>query len=188
LLSERDSLAARRAADGLLPSAQVFSGIGWGDGPGGTAENTRGFVGVAFDFGWNRPQEKARAQIARIEWGRGQLASRNRQSRLRTDLDALRRELSGRDALLELAREREALTEAVLTAENEEYTYGRSDINDLIRALEAVQAARSERIRLEIERSMLVVEWRRVTDRLVGERTLEATPVPAEDDLPAVGR
>lgn len=35
---------------------------------------------------------------------------------------------------------------------------------------------------------MLVVEWRRVTDRLVGERTLEATPVPAEDDLPAVGR
>jgi hypothetical protein len=180
LLSERDSLAARRAADGLLPSAQVFSGIGWGDGPGGTAENTRGFVGVAFDFGWNRPQEKARAQIARIEWGRGQLASRNRQSR--------RRELSGRDALLELAREREALTEAVLTAENEEYTYGRSDINDLIRALEAVQAARSERIRLEIERSMLVVEWRRVTDRLVGERTLEATPVPAEDDLPAVGR
>lgn len=182
LFEERDSLATVQAADNLLPSAQVFTGIGWGDGPGSVAENTRGFVGVSFDLGWKRPHERAERQLARIEWGRSKLATQHRQGRLRTDLDALRRELRARDELLLLARERETLTDTIHRAENEEYRNGRSDINDLIRALEDFQNARFQRISREIERNMLIVEWRRVTDQLVTARDAESTPMPKLED------
>ncbi len=182
-LEERDSLAAILAADALLPSAQVFTGVGWGDGPGSLSENTRGFVGLSVDWGWNRPREKASVDLARLEWGRRKLATQNRQGALRTDLDALRARIRAQAALLDLTRQRLELTESILRAETEEYRYGRSDINDFIRALEDFQEARFQRINSEIERDLLIVEWRRVTDQLVVERDTGRTPRRGLEDL-----
>jgi chromosome condensin MukBEF ATPase and DNA-binding subunit MukB len=100
---------------------------------------------------------------------------------LRADLGELAERLSAQRRAVELARERLALSEAILEAENREYSFGRTDINDLIQALNTLQESRFAAISQAIRLDALRVEWLRLTDRLVTKKDLERTPIPQLD-------
>jgi outer membrane protein TolC len=181
LLEARDSVAWLRAADDLLPSARLYGGLGWNDAGSGAAENTRVFLGIDFGLALGRSKEKARAKVARIDLEQRKLGSGGLRTALRADLGELAERLAAQRRAVELARERRALSESILEAENREYSFGRTDINDLIQALNTLQESRFAAISQAIRLDALRVEWLRLTDRLVTKKDLERTPIPQLD-------
>jgi hypothetical protein len=173
LLNTKDSLEMDRTADNLLPYARIYAGIGLDDDTPDLKENTRAFVGLDFDIPFQRSKEKAALKVSRVDLEKRKLSTANIRTRLKTDFGILQERLEAQKAAIDLAEKRLALAQDILKAESKEYTYGRTDINDLIIALNTFQEARFTKISYEIGLDVLLVEWQRLTDRIVTKNDIK---------------
>jgi outer membrane protein TolC len=130
-------------------------------------------VGLDFDIPFQRSKEKAALKVSRVDLEKRKLSTANIRTRLKTDFGILQERLEAQKAAIDLAEKRLALAQDILKAESKEYTYGRTDINDLIIALNTFQEARFTKISYEIGLDVLLVEWQRLTDRIVTKNDIK---------------
>ncbi len=169
LLLEKSGIEARRARDELLPSTRLFAGLSLdGDKYDLEEEDKKAFAGISFEFPFAGTLERANYQVQEIEQRKAGLARENTLISLDTQLENLYCELERERKLIEIAEKKIELAREIVEAETVNYSYGKTDLNDLIDEINKLEENRFSRILHEVRLRRLNIEWLRLTDRLVG--------------------
>ncbi len=167
-LEERSSLQVERDADALLPSINLLAGYELsGEEYGVTGEEDFVYAGVEVDWPLPDRVDRARFETSKILERRTRLSTVNTYHRLYTQLRNLYLQMEREEKLIRIADERIALAESVLEDEAENYSFGKITLNDYIQAVNALDTNRFNKITHESLHKKLLVEWLRLTDRLV---------------------
>ena len=155
--------------DDLLPSAQILidSTISSPDGIFNN-QNTKSFyTGFTLSYPFGDSQKRAKIAISRLELKKTQLTITEKQSSLRSQLYELY------NSILEKKEQRELIKQKIVSADNiykeeeKNYNQGRSKINDLISAGNDLESYRFALLSTEVTLNKLVIEWLRITDKLI---------------------
>jgi outer membrane protein TolC len=173
LLEKGTSLEVKRSADDLLPSTNLLlgyrvSGEEWDV----RNEDNLFFAGISFDWPFPDQVERAEYEISKIQHRQTKLSNQNKYLQLYTDLRNLYLQFERETALLKIADDKIELAEAVLKDEAENYSLGRVSLNDYIDAVNRVDENKFNKISRVVQLKKLIVEWLRLTDKLVGEKVL----------------
>ena len=170
LLHERARGEIDLAAEDLLPSVEFRLGyVTAGDEDAWDDRRNDVFAGVAAAWPlWNRDARLGH-EAARAARERRALSNRDARQRLRADLKALHAAHAAATARAEVSAERVRLAERVRNEETRRYWQGRSDLNDVIQAANALAEVRYQVLADRLELGLLSTEWRRLTDQLVAK-------------------
>ncbi len=176
-LERKSELEVDREADDLLPSIGLALGINHeGESYRFSEGRTRFLAGIEAEWPFPRSQDRAAYEVAAIAREETRLRTGNRRYRLYTDLKNLHAEMERDRRLIGFAAERIELATQVLTDEAENYSFGRVSLNDFIQAVNRLDAARFDRVRLKARYAAMWIEWLRLTDQLVSGRDLGIVP------------
>ncbi len=168
LLTERSALEVDRDADKLLPSIDIFAGFAT-DGTGQTLREEDETAYAGFSFEWPLPgqAEKAEYETSRIELKKAALSEKNTHFDIFTRLRNLNESIEKERELIEISNKKIALAEEIVKDETENYSYGRTTLNDLIDEVNKLEDNKFNKIYHTIELRKLILDWLRLTDRLV---------------------
>ncbi|MCB0310493.1 MAG: TolC family protein, partial [Bdellovibrionales bacterium] len=168
LLLSRSKLQVERDADDLLPSIDLVAGYR-ATGENYALENGDNTLlfGIHFEWPFEDQVESAEYAISKIGLDKQRLSNTNTTYRLRADLHSLHSQILREKELLAIADEKIELAKSVLNAEAENYSFGKVTLNDYIDAVNEHDSSRFNRITRLARLESLVVEWLRLTDRLV---------------------
>jgi len=176
LLDDKSGLEADRYADELLPSIDLFAGY--------SLEGTRYdfksneqlfYAGLSLDWPFPGQVETGNYRISKITSRKRKLTSGNTRIQLRTDLKNLYIQIERERELVEIAKEKIKLAQAIVEDETENYSLGRSTLNDLIDEINKLEDNKFSKISRRIRMKKLTIEWLRMTDTLVSEKGAELT-------------
>ncbi|MDH5692081.1 MAG: TolC family protein, partial [Gammaproteobacteria bacterium] len=91
----------------------------------------------------------------------------NKYEELRTNLLNLHLQIEREQKLMDIAQEKIDLAQAILKDETENYSFGKVSLNDYIDAVNDVDENRFSFTEHSVKLNKLLVEWKRLTDRLV---------------------
>lgn len=172
LTEQKSELNVRLKADELLPSANLYAaydlagkGIFFKDGPGDQS------IRIGIDLEYPIASSKARAsyETEKIAQKRTALSNSNKKIELKTQLLSLFRQMETDKERIALADSRMEMAERIAESETKDYNLGKSDLNDLISALNQVDSVSQSRINTIVRRNQNMVELLRFTDRLITE-------------------
>jgi hypothetical protein len=168
LLEEKSSLAVTESADDLLPSTNLLLGYKV-DGTQWGLKNENNMVYAGFSLEWPFPGQADRAayETSRIDLQKTRLTNQNKYLELYTDLKNLHLQIGREKELIRLADEKIKLSEAVLTDETRNYSFGKISLNDYIDAVNKADLNKFNKIQHTVELKKVLLEWLRLTDRLV---------------------
>ncbi len=173
LLEEKAGTEVAQAADRLLPSINLTAGYDLTGANRFFTDPDHGlFAGMSLEWPLPDRQETARHEISRINNRRVSLSTGNAKLSLDTALKNLYRTIENQHRLIELAKEKIAISEAIVRDEKRNYSLGKTSLNDLIDEVNRLEEHRFNLINREIELQQLIVEWRRLTDTLVREKDI----------------
>ena len=176
LLEQQGTLEVKKAADDLLPSTNLIVGYELQGRDWGASDQNNGlFAGISFSTPIGRSVSKARYEITQIERKRTLLANQNKYEDLRTNLMNLYSQIQREQKLVRISEDKIKLAEAILKDEAENYSFGKVSLNDYIDAVNNADANRFSYTAHSVELNILLVEWQRLTDKLVDERTVLET-------------
>jgi len=177
LLEQTGTLEVKKAADDLLPSTNLLIGYQV-EGDDWTLRNNdnRIFAGISMNWPVGHSVDKARHRVAQIEHKKTVLSNENKYEELRTNLKNLYQQIQREQKLITTARKKITLAEAVLRDEAENYSFGKVTLNDYIDAVNIADETRFSYTAHTVQLNKLLVEWLRLTDRLVGEQVLDTGP------------
>ena len=161
-----DTAQLRRIKDDLLPSLKA--GVAYGGSQTGGADpagDVTAFLNLDIPLGHQK--ERARAGQAEVSLQRRQAANQDSLGRAMVSLRNLAAEIALEDRRIELTLEKISLSERILKDENENYSYGRATLNDLIRFVQGLEDDRFALVQRQAARTVLVLEALRLSDRLV---------------------
>lgn len=168
LLEDQSSLEVDKYADELLPSINLILGYAW-DGSGYGIENSErvAYTGVSID--WPLPGQVKRAdyETSKIDLRQTKLSSETIHARLHTDLKNLNNQMQKEKDLISVAKEKVILAENIVRDEKQNYSLGRSTLNDLIDEINKLESNKFNKITHDILLRKLTVEWLRLTDTLI---------------------
>jgi outer membrane protein TolC len=118
--------------------------------------------------------DRAEYETSKIDREKTRLANIGTRKQLYTDIKNLDLQIRTEQELLEIAREKIGLAKAILGDETENYSFGKVTLNDYIDAVNVVDNNRFNEILHESRHMKLLIEWLRITDRLV-TRTAETS-------------
>ena len=174
LLVQQGIIAADIAKDNLLPSAQLFAGYK-GYGTDYTMRDPRHqvYAGISssINFGWQH--EKAAMKTAALDLYKTKMSNKSSILTYEADLEELKRKIFREKKLIEINDLKMVLIERVLQAERKNYLLGRTSLNDLIMHKNNAAQIRYNAIYHRVLYRQLVVEWKRLTDVLVGRDVLQ---------------
>jgi len=173
LLEEKSSVELDREADDLLPSINFLFQIDV-DGKDFAIERKERTLFAGFSADWPFPDvvEQAEYETAKINLRRTELSTANTHERLYTQLKNLYREIRKEMKLIGITEEKITLARAVLEDEAENYRFGKSSLNDYIQAVNTLDNNRFNLVEHELAAQKLIIEFRRLSDRLVSEEDL----------------
>ena len=178
LLEQQGTLEVKKAADDLLPSTNLLLGYriegkDWG------IENQDDivFAGFSFDWPFNNSAGKAQRKIAEIDRQKTVLSNQNKYQELSTNLKNLSLQITREKDLITIADEKIRLAELILKDEAENYSFGKVTLNDYIDAVNRVDENRFNRITHIVQLNKLLVEWLRLTDKLVDNNLVQGYEV-----------
>lgn len=175
LLERRGVLLTSKLADELFPSISVQLGYHTRTNGYGISHGDEGvFAKVIVEKLWPDSQEKARVEVAKIDQEAARLDALNIRYRMYADLKNLYLEIEHQKELIAKAKEKEVLAGRVAEYESEDYSYGRSTLNDVIQSINAKVASAYDVVEKEVRLRILIVELLRLTDTLVEERAYRA--------------
>lgn len=173
LLEERSVFEVDRNANELLPSIDLVLGYEVdGQDLEITDENNLMYAGVKVEWPFGNQVDQAEYEVAQIERKRTQLNTTNTHYRLYTSIKNLSQQINREEQLLEIALEKIQLAQSVLDDETENYSFGKVTINDYIDAVNRLDNNRFDKVRHDVLKSKLTVEWLRLTDRLIDRRDI----------------
>ena len=179
-LMKKDSLQVQLDAHNLMPSAQLYLSLDVDDLPDDPLGNTTLSAGFQVNFPYERSREKARLQVSKINRLKREVTMQNIMKDLRVSLQNLQQNISVQKEMITLKKKQLDLAQSIYKAESKDYLYGRTEINDLIQALNTIQNVKFDLIRQQIQMDILKVEWLRLTDQLVTPKLKESTSIPRE--------
>ncbi|MEJ2143002.1 MAG: TolC family protein [Gammaproteobacteria bacterium] len=171
LLEQQGTLEVKKAADDLLPSTNLLLGYKMeGQDWGIRDDEDSYFAGIELNWPIGRTTDKARQQLARIEYKKTVLSNQNKYEELRTNLKNLFLQIEREQKLIKIADKKVRLAEAVLKDEAENYSFGKVTLNDYIDAVNRVDENRFSLTDHTVQLNKLLIEWLRLTDKLVSEQ------------------
>ena len=177
LLYQRDSLSIARAAEAILPALSLYGGLGIGEEEGDFRGNSRVMAGVNLSFPVKRSREKAELKIAEIDRDKTNLEAWDLRRNIAMRYVQLSRSIESQKKAVTLSDRRLKLAESILNAEQQDYLYGRTNLNDLIQALNTLQANRLLSVNARIELAQLRLEALELLDLLVTETDIDSLRV-----------
>lgn len=163
-----------RYADDLLPSLELGVSYRATDRDGADGEY-RVVSAVELALPVRRSRERARHETARAELRKAELSTADVLSRAGVDLRNLAVRIAAEEKRIRMTEERIAVSERILGEEKENYSLGRTSLNDLIRFVDDLEEQRFSRIARSVERTRYLVEWLRLSDRLVSAKSVLRT-------------
>jgi len=177
LLEQQGTLEVAKAADDLLPSTNLLLGYQVDGQDWGIRNPDRSyFAGISLKWPLGRSVDKANYEIAQIAQKKTALSNRNKYDELQTNLKNLYQQIMREQELIAVSEKKIKLAEAILRDETENYSFGKVTLNDYIDAVNNVDENRFRHTEHTVARNKLMVEWLRLTDRLVDEQALEGKP------------
>ena len=169
LLEDKSSLEVDKYADELLPSINLLLGYTLeGSSHKIESENTA-YAGLSLEFPLPGELERAEYETSKIELRKTRLSSETTHARLYTDLKNLNNQMQRERELISVAQEKIKLAEAIVEDEKENYSLGRSTLNDLIDEVNKLEDNKFSKITHNIQLRKLIVEWLRLSDALIRE-------------------
>ena len=173
LLEDKSTLEVKKSADDLLPSTNLLLGYKVeGEDWGVNNEENIFFAGIDVSWPIGRKVNKAQHQITKIEQKKTALSNQNKYEELRTNLTNLFQQIQREQQLITVSQQKISLAEAILKDEAENYSYGKVTLNDYIDAVNLVDESKFNHTRHGVQLNKLLVEWLRMTDRLVDKKLL----------------
>jgi len=191
MLEDKSSLEVDKYADELLPSIDLIAGYSL-DGSGHNIKDSdqRVFAGVSVEWPLPGAVERANYETSKIDQRKSTLSSENIHLRLRTNLKNLNDQIARENELIVIAQEKISFAESILADEKENYSLGRTTLNDFIDEVNRLEDNKFNKIFHEVQLKRLIVEWLRLTDSLVTEKggtlvsdTEDSTPRIPENDV-----
>ena len=168
LLEKKSGLELDRSADELFPSLNLFAGYS-SEGRGHSMDSGQDAVFAGVSLGWPFPMhvERAKYETAKIDAHKTKLSSVNTRMRLYANLSTINSRMEREKRLIDIAEEKIFLAQSIVNDETENYTMGKSTLNDLIYEINKLEDNKFSKIFHEMEYKKLVIEWLRMTDSLV---------------------
>jgi len=179
LLEQQGTLEVKKAADDLLPSTNLLLGYKLeGEDFGINNDESIAFAGISVQWPIGRSVEKAQHKLAQIEQKKTQLSNQNKYEELHTNLKNLYLQIQREKELIDIAEKKIKLAEAILKDEAENYSFGKVTLNDYIDAVNQVDENRFNYTEHTVQLYKLLLEWLRLTDKLVDEKILDSAVTP----------
>jgi len=171
MLEDKSSLEVDKYADELFPSIDLIAGYSL-DGSGHDIKDSdqRVFAGVSVEWPLPGAVERANYETSKIDQRKSTLSSENIHLRLRTNLKNLNDQITKENELIVIAQEKISFAESILADEKENYSLGRTTLNDFIDEVNRLEENKFNKIFHEVQLKRLIVEWLRLTDSLVIEK------------------
>lgn len=181
-LEDLSSLEVARDADDLLPSINLIAGYTVsGDDYGIDDEDNMVYAGIELEWPFGDQVEKAEYEVSQIRDDRQKLITTNTYYRIFTQLQNLDLQIEREKKLGKIADERISLAVSILKDETENYSFGKVTLNDYIQAFNDLDNNRFNKIERDITYRKLLVEWLRLTDRLVSPAGMRPRQISASD-------
>lgn len=172
LTEQKSELNVELKADELLPSANLYAaydlggkGIFFSDGPGDQSIR----VGIDLEYPITSSKARASYETEKIAQKRTALSNSNKKIELKTELLSLFRQMDADRERIALADKRMEMAGRIAESETRDYNLGKSDLNDLISALNQVDSVSQSRINTIVRQNQNMVELLRFTDKLITE-------------------
>lgn len=174
LLEKQSILEVDKDADDLLPSINLFVALEM-RGEGRTFDDSENLVtaGLSFDFPASGQLENAKHETTKLLLKKQKLSNESTQQRVESNLKNIYTRLNRERKLRAIAKEKIALSRAILRDETDNYSYGKVSLNDYIDAVNGYDRNRFSQILHDSLYHKLLVEWFRLTDRLITKSVLK---------------
>ncbi len=174
LLKEKSSLEVDKDADELLPSINlVLGGEITGDGHNIDNNDDMIFAGITLEWPFPDQTDRAKHKISEISLMETTLLTGNARYRLYTDIKNLFYEIGKEKRLKEIAEEKINLAQSILQDETENYSFAKVSLNDYIDAVNTLDRNHFNKILHDTRYRILMVEWLRLTDRLITREDIQ---------------
>jgi len=174
LLEQQGSLEVTKAADDLLPSTNLLLGYKLEGKDWGIRDQERSyFAGISLSWPIGRSVDKAKQHITQIEQKKTLLSNQNKYEDLRVNLKNLYIQIKREQKLITIAKKKITFSESILKDEAENYSFGKVTLNDYIVAVNRVDDNHFSYTDHTVKLNKLLIEWLRLTDRLVNNKILE---------------
>jgi outer membrane protein TolC len=168
VLEKQGLFALDIARNELLPSAKLFAGYGMlGQSYDLTNPEHQIYGGVTVDFNFGRQAEKANYESAKLDTLKNRFEREHTLLTLKNDIIRLASGIESQKKLIRIAEEKTEVSKSILEAEKKNYQIGKTSLNDLILAKKNAYESIYDQLEREVTLFVQVVEWKRVTDRLV---------------------
>ena len=172
-LEDVSSLEVDREADDLLPSINLIAGYTVsGDDYGIDDEDNFVYAGIELEWPLGDQVDRAEYEVSQITRDRQKLITTNTYYRIYTQLQNLYLQIERERKLGEIADERIELARSILDDESENYSFGKVTLNDYIQAFNDLDNNRFNKIERDAQYKKLLVEWLRLSDRLINKAGL----------------
>jgi len=172
-LKEKSSLEVDKDADDLLPSINlVLGGEIRGDGDSMDDSDDRLFAGITMEWPFPNQVDGAEHEVSKINLRRTKLLEDNARYRLYRDIKDLFYEIGKEKRLKEVAEKKIRLAQSILQDETENYSFAKVSLNDYIDAVNTLDKNRFNKILHDARYRILMVEWLRLTDRLITKKEI----------------
>lgn len=168
LIEEKAGKEVSKCANQLLPSANLLLGcIAEGSEQALDSRKNEVYAGISVEIPFRAKPEAWQYELAKADLKKNQLTAGNKKQQLRTELGNLQTEIQTTKKRLDIAGEKVELAQIVLKDETRYYRQGRTNLNDLILAVDNLEENRYKKIYLAMHYYILMNEWLRMTDRLI---------------------
>lgn len=183
LLEQQGTLEVKKAADDLLPSTNLLLGYKLEGSDWGIRDQDRSyFAGISLQWPIGRSVDKAKQHITQIEHKKTMLSNQNKYEDLHINLKNLYLQIQREQKLISIAKKKITLAESVLKDEAENYSFGKVTLNDYIVAVNRVDDNRFSLTEHTVQLNKLLVEWLRLTDKLVSKKVLDSVIFSIDKD------
>lgn len=172
LLEDKGSFEVDEYADELLPSINLLLGYTLEGSSHRIEKENTAYAGISLEWPLPGQVEQANYETSKIDLRKTRLSSETTHMRLYTDLKNLNNQMQREKELIAVAEEKIELAEAIVKDEKENYSLGRSGLNDLIDEVNKLEDNKFNKITHTIQLRKLIVEWLRLSDSLITEKDI----------------
>lgn len=171
LLESKSSLEVDRYADELLPSIDIFTGFAVTGSDHDLEDQAKLFyIGTSVDWPFPGEVEIANYQVSKVDRNKARLTTDSMYFNLYASLKNINIRIEREKELIIIALEKINLSEDIVKDELQNYSLGRSTLNDLIDEINKLEDNKFNKISHEVQFKKFVIEWLRLTDTLIRKR------------------
>ncbi len=173
LLEKKSKLEVDQEADDLLPSIDLLIGYSvQGKDLEIRNKDSMAYAGLSLEWPFGHQVDRAEYETSKLSLEKTKLSNIGTHFKLYTDIKDLSVQINNQQGLLDISKKKIDLAEAVLKDEAENYSFGRVTLNDYISAVNVLDNNRFNEILHKLQYKKLVVEWLRITDKLISRKDI----------------